>query len=107
MTKAPPPLEVVYASDVAEAERLADGPVVSVGVVVFESDDGPRLAEGIPDQVVIGGESVPVGLDPDVSRNRGFKGKAGRTLVSIGSGGGPTGVYVGGGDGEGFNLESL
>jgi leucyl aminopeptidase len=107
MTKAPPPLEVVYASDAGEIQRLAHGPVVSVGVVVFEGEDGPRLAEGIPDPVVIGDESVPVRLDPDVSRNRGFKGKAGRTLVSIGSGGGPTVVYVGGGDGEVFNLESL
>jgi len=107
MTTAPPPLDVLYAADGAEAQRLVSGPVASVGVVVFEDDDGPRLAEGIPDAVSFGDVSVPVALDRELAGRRGFKGKVGRTLVSLGSGDGPTVVYVGGGAAEKFTLETL
>ena len=47
-------MEVVYAGDPGEAERLAAGPVTSVGDRRLRGDDGPRLAEGVPDPVVIG-----------------------------------------------------
>ncbi len=107
MTTAPPPLEVLYAADGGEVQRLAAGPVVAVGVVVFEDDDGPRLADGIPDPVVIGDVSVPVALDRELSGRRGFKGKVGRTLVSLGSGDSPAVVYVGGGVAGKFTPETL
>jgi leucyl aminopeptidase len=107
MTTAPPPLDVVYAADGTEADRRADGAVAAVGVVVFEGDEGPRLAEGTPDPVVIGDVVVPVGLDRALADSRGFTGKAGRTLVALGSGDAPAVVFVGGGKAEAFDRETL
>jgi leucyl aminopeptidase len=107
MTAVPPPLEVVFAPDDEEVGRLADGPVSSVGVLVFTSDEGPRRASGIPDPLTMGSASIDVGLDRGVSERRGFTGKAGRTLVVLGSGAAPSVVYVGGGDAETFNLDTM
>ena len=109
MTTAPPPLEVVYAADQRDAERLAAEPVTSVGIVVFEDEveDRPQLAEGIPDPVVIGAVTVPVTLDPVLCRQRGFKAKAGSTMVALGTAGAPAVVYIGGGDAATFDLEGL
>jgi leucyl aminopeptidase len=100
-------LEVVYAGDQREAEALAAGPVTSVGIVVFQGDDGPRLADGIPDRLVIGDVTVPVTVDVSLCERRGFKAKVGGTLVVLGSGGAPAVVYVGGGDVEKFDGETL
>jgi leucyl aminopeptidase len=100
-------LEVAYAPDGEEAERQAAGPVTSVGVVVFGGDDGPRLAEGVPDPVVIGGVSVPVGLDAGLSGRRGFTAKVGETLVVLSAGDEPAVVYLGGGDAGTFNVDTL
>ncbi len=99
MTTAPPPLEVVYAADEIEAERLAAGPVASVGVVVFEDDDGPRL--GRRDSRSGGHRGRGRFRSPwtaSCPSRRGFTGKVGRTLVALGAGDAPTVVYVGGGD---------
>ncbi len=107
MTTALPPLEVVFAPDDEEAGRLADGPVSSVGILVFTNDEGPRLAAGVPDPVRIGSVSLGVSLDRGLSERRGFKGKAGRTLVALGSGDAPAVVYVGCGDPEKFSLDTM
>jgi leucyl aminopeptidase len=107
MTTAPPPLEVAYAPDEAEVQRLAAGPVTSVGIVVFADGDTPRVADGIPDQLVIGSTTVAVTLDADLGRRRGFTGKTGRTLVALGAGDGPAVVYVGGGDEESFDADTM
>ncbi len=106
MTTAPPPLDVDYAPDGTEAGRGV-GPVTSVGVVVFEDDDGPRLAEGTPDPVVIGEVVVPVAVGRVSAGNRGFTGKMGRTLVALGSGDAPAVVFVGAGKVEAFDRERL
>jgi leucyl aminopeptidase len=107
MTTAPPPLEVVYAGDPGEAGRLAAGPVTSVGIVVFEGGDGPRLADGVPDPVVVGDVSVPVTLDAGLCERRGFKAKAGGTLVALGAADAPAVVYVGGGKTDEFDGDKL
>ncbi|HXQ75491.1 MAG TPA: leucyl aminopeptidase [Acidimicrobiales bacterium] len=107
MTTAPAPLEVVYAADEIEAGRLAAGPVVSVGVVVFEDDEGPRPVEGVPDPVVIGDVAVSAGLDRGLARSRGFTGKVGGTLVALGAGDAPTVVFVGAGAASAFDLETM
>jgi leucyl aminopeptidase len=107
MTEAPPPLEVVFAPDDREAERLADGPVSSVGIPVFTGDEGPRPATGIPDPLTVGSVSVDVDLDRGLGERRGFTGKAGRTLVALGSGEAPSVVYVGCGAAETSNLDTV
>ncbi len=100
MTTAVPPIEVSYADGDAEAGRLVAGPVASVGIPVFQGDDGPLLADGVPDPVVIGSDTVAVGVDGALCARRGFTGKEGTTLVSLGMAGAPAVVYVGCGDPE-------
>src|ERR1039458_5109468 len=107
MTTAPPPLEVVYAADQRDAERLAAEPVTSVGVVVLEGDEGPRLADGVPDPLVIGDVTVPLTVDISLCARRGFKAKVGGTLVALGAGGAPAVVYVGGGDAGKFDVDKV
>jgi leucyl aminopeptidase len=107
MTTAPPPLEVRYASDGSEVERLAVDGVSVVGVVVFTGDDGPQLAPGAPDPVVVGATTVAVTVDRTLCARRGFTAKAGGTLVVLGSGDAPTVVYVGGGDASSFTADTV
>ena len=61
-------------------------PVTSVGIVVFEGDDGPRLADGVPDPVVIGARERARQPRRRSGERRGFKAKAGETLVALGAG---------------------
>jgi leucyl aminopeptidase len=95
MATAPAPLEVFYAADEQEAQQLAAGPVVAVGVLVTSGADGPSVAEGTPDPVVLGATSVAVSLDGGLSERRGFTGKAGATLVALGAADAPAVVFVG------------
>jgi leucyl aminopeptidase len=103
----PPPLEVAYAPDGRDAPGLAAGAVASVGVFVFADGDEARLADGIPDPVTIGDLAVAVTLDRELCRRRGFKAKVGRTLVALGSGDSPAVVFVGCGQAETFDLDTL
>jgi leucyl aminopeptidase len=107
MTTGPPLLQVGYAHDGPEAVRLAAGPVASVGLVVFATGDGPRLAAGIPDPVVLGSSTVAVALDAGLAEQRGFTAKAGTTLVALGAGGAPAVVYLGCGDAQRCTLDTL
>jgi leucyl aminopeptidase len=107
MTTAPPPLEVVFAADAGEIEREAGNAVSSVGVLLVTGDAGPRLVDGVSDPVSIGSVSVPVTLDPAVAENRGFTAKLGRTLVALGTDGGPSVVFVGGGDAASIDLGAV
>jgi leucyl aminopeptidase len=95
MATTPAPLEVLYAADEQEAQRLTAGPVAAVGVLVTSGTDGPSVAEGTPDPVVIGSATVVVSLDGGLSERRGFTGKAGSTLVALGSVDAPAVVFVG------------
>jgi leucyl aminopeptidase len=107
MTTRPPALDVLYAADGQEADRLGAGAVASVGVLVFEGDDGPRLAPGVPDPVVVGSITVPVAVDRGLWGRRGFTGKGGRTLVILGADEAPAVVYVGCGEAQKFTLDTM
>ncbi|HVC69931.1 MAG TPA: leucyl aminopeptidase [Acidimicrobiales bacterium] len=104
-----PALEVVFASDHEELSQLQADPVASIGVLVFSGEDGPGLVEGTPDAVPTGsaGATVAVELDRALAERRGFTGKAGRTLVALGTADSPVVVFVGCGDPKKANLETL
>jgi len=69
----------------------SEGTVASVDVLavpVLESPDGPRLAAGCPDRMVVGGIEVAVAVDDRRASLARFVGAVGQTLV-VGSGPGP------------------
>jgi leucyl aminopeptidase len=98
----------------------AGGPV-SVGVPVHEAEDGPVLAEGVPDTLRwagAGGTSATAGSDvatvaigaPDAgyARRRGFKGKVGQSMLVTGQGSDePSVVYVGCGPADTVGIDTL
>jgi leucyl aminopeptidase len=112
-TETPAPLAVTYAADAQELQeelgRTGGGPVASVGVLVFSGDDGPRLADGTPDPVPVGavGAGVSVAVDGALFERRGFTAKVGRTLVALGTDGGPAVVFIGCGDARKADFETL
>jgi leucyl aminopeptidase len=99
-------LEVVYA-DAAAAVGADAEPVVAVGVLAVEDEEGPRLAQGTPDPVVLGALTVPVSIDPEVARRRGFQGKSGQTMVVLGAGDDPAVVYAGVGRGPTHSVDGV
>jgi len=107
MTTARPPMEVDYAPYGADIGEETASTVSSVGVFVFEDDDGPRLAPGTPDPVTVGTTVVEAAPDSEMFRRRGFKAKAGRTLVALAAGDAPAVVYVGCGDRRTVDLDAV
>jgi leucyl aminopeptidase len=74
------------------------GFIAAVGVPVVEGEDGPQLAEGVPEALTIGIDVVPVDLDRELCRRYRFTGKVGSTLVTLAPGTHPVVVHVGCGD---------
>ncbi len=52
-----------------------------VGVPAVTLDGHAALADGLPSAVAVGGEVVPLVLDPERARRQGFTGAVGQTLV--------------------------
>ncbi len=100
-------------ADAGDPGALADAAGVAVtvvGVPVLETAQGPSVAPGVPDAVVVGvgAPAVMTAIDGNRARQRGFTGKAGQsmTVVDVPSGQGSLGadapavVFVGCGNGE-------
>ena len=94
MAHAAEPPEVVFAPDAASARREVGDDLVAIGVPVVEADGGPRLADGVADPLTVGTTAVPVAIDLDLARRRGFRARTGQTLVLLGPVGAPPGVAV-------------
>src|SRR5579872_4582000 len=95
---------------VGRADDGTDLPVVAVGVPVFQTPDGPVLAEGVPGTVAVGASTALtiVPPDPAAARQRGFTGETGQTFVAAAAGGGePAVVYVGCGRRHGLRIDPL
>jgi len=80
------------ADDPAAIADAAGGTVTVVGVPVLEgrgsdASEGPSVAPGVPDTVVVGvgvgGSAVSTALDGDRARQRGFAGKAGQSMTVV------------------------
>src|SRR5579872_6542065 len=90
------PLEVVSTSwtgeALAELEEATASPLVAIGIVVFESDTGPAVAEGLPGSLA---GSWLQGPDPELSEHQGFAGKPGQVMTLLSPSAGPATVYLG------------
>ncbi len=73
----------------------AGSEVTALGVLVVATPDGPALLPDTPTTMAIGDTSVPVSIDVEQSRRRGFTAKVGEVLTVVGAAGVPTVVYVG------------
>ena len=95
------------ASGGPEMTAGAGGPITSLGVLVFESSDGPSLGPGTPATVAVGDSALSIVLDLEQCRQRGFTAKAGQLLTVIGAGAAPAIVFVGCGQFDAFAMEGL
>ena len=106
MTTAPPPLEVVYAPDEQEADRSGAGqPWRRWASSSSRTMTGPGSPTASPTRSSSARARCRSPLDRALCERRGFTGKAGRTLVALGTGEAPTVVHIGCGDARKFELD--
>ncbi len=65
-----------------------------VGVPAVTLDGHAELADGLPGAVAVGGEVVPLVLDPERALRQGFTGAVGQTLVAAAPGGAVPGLVL-------------
>ena len=99
----------VGSSDFGGLDRvLSAGELGAIGIPVVETDDGPVVAEGVPERLESGmlPAPLPLSLPAGVAERRGFRGGAGETLVVLPPDG-PALIFLGTGRSEALTTDVL
>lgn len=99
----------VRSADLASLDAaLSTGEPAAIGIPVVETDDGPAVAEGVPEHLDSRSAAAPLALTlpAEVAEQRGFKGRVGETLVVVPPSG-PAVVFLGGGRPEALTTDVL
>lgn len=88
--------------DGADASSIA-----AVGLPVLEADGRPRLSDGLPGELVVGGTRLAVGVPEELASRQGFQGRRGEALLVRAEGGAPTLVLLGCGKAEELTVDAL
>ena len=93
----------------AELGRAALGPITTIGVPVVRRGEDVGRAEGVPDAVITPQGPVSLLFDPALAARRGFRAKAGESLVALPgtSEEGPDVVFLGCGDEADLDVDAL
>lgn len=87
---------------------LSADEVAAIGIPVVDTDDGPVVADGVPERLESPLLSAPLSLTlpVDIAEQRGFSGRAGETLVMVAPSG-PAVVFLGSGRTDALTTDAL